>query len=257
MLLKLFTSGFYAEDTSTLLVPRYLYWKIYILHCLMLGKKPPNPPEILRSQTTFLYQIESETKTASMCWQHANVTSFKRSTKKKKQKNQPKALERNNSWMPFPSAIAICTAQTTGSAPEFNISCTGECLQRTAGALFLQDGTFTRKKIICILKQVIKLNTSDTSPHYILYPATWKAHSVWLQTTLSSCTTAAVGSSKNNCLLKLSTGFPLCIFLSWNFFCFLMWWHFCAILSDTSDVNITEPDSYFIVSSKSKDCWTI
>lgn len=40
MLLKLLISGFYGEDTSTLLVPRYSYWKIYILLCLTLEKKP-------------------------------------------------------------------------------------------------------------------------------------------------------------------------------------------------------------------------
>lgn len=123
---------------------------------------------------------------------------------------------------------------------------------------FFRMAPSQEKKKFCILKQVVKLNMSEASPWCILYPAIWKAH--------SSCT-----DSKQRCphalqlrqavariitylsfLLVLQHAFSLV----GNFFCFLTWWHLCAIPSDTSDVNITEPDSYFIVSSKSKDCWT-
>lgn len=77
--------------------------------------------------------------------------------RKKKNTLQPRTLQISSSWIPFVSAIAICPAQTTGSAPQFNKSCIGERLQRTAGALFPQDGTFTKKKKVLCFKTSSKM----------------------------------------------------------------------------------------------------
>lgn len=155
------------------------------------------------------------------------------------------------------SAIATCTAQTAGSAPAFNTSCTGEHLQRTAGALSLQEDFFTRgkKPQVCILKQVGKLKVLEASPNCSAYPAMWKALAVpQLQAALSSCALAEADSSSNNCLSFLLV-FLSAFSLVRNFLLPNMT-TICTIPSDTSDVNVTEPQSYFRVSSISRDCWT-
>lgn len=171
--------GVYGEDTSTLLTPRYSYNKIFITRATQSGGKIPSRPEIVTSHKCFCTKLVKNHN-----WNMCSPTTHNIHHSEKTSNINPETLEkRNNSWIPFASAIAVCMAQATGSVPKFTISCTRQWLQRIAG--YSSEYSFFRiapsGKIIIsffILKQVVKLSMTEVSPHCILTHAVPKVCSL-------------------------------------------------------------------------------